>query len=105
MILVEMGCLSERHQGTTTITRPQGWEDLASEFKVKSLIEMGSTRFNGKLVWFMRIGNPPEGFKYPTQIFRKYKSDPKSFVPPTRLGSRAINKFATTELVLSLIHI
>ena len=91
MILVEMGCLSERQQGTTTITRPQGWEDLALEFKVKSLIEIDSTQFKGKPVWFVRIGNPPEGFKYPSQIFRKYKSDPKSVVPPPRLGSRAIN--------------
>ena len=67
MILVEMGCLSERQQGTTTITRPQGWEDLALEFKVKSLIEIDSTQFKGKPVWFVRIGNPPEGFKYPSQ--------------------------------------
>ena len=36
-------------------------------------------------------------FKYPSQIFRKYKSDPNSVVSPTRRGSRAINKFATTE--------
>jgi (2Fe-2S) ferredoxin len=63
MILVEMGCLSECQQGTTTITYPQGWEDLASEFKVKSLIEIDSTQFKGKSVWFMCIGNPPEGFK------------------------------------------
>jgi hypothetical protein len=99
MIMVEMGCLSEHQQGTTTITCPQGWEDLASEFKVKSLIEIDSTQFKGKPVWLVRIGNPPEGFKYPSQIFQKYKSDPKSIVPPTRLGSREINKFATTELV------
>jgi hypothetical protein len=99
MILVEMGCLAERQHGSTTITRPQGWEDLASEFKVKSRIEIDTTQFNGKPVWFVRIGNPPEGLKYPSQIFRKYKGDPKSVMPPTRLGSRAINKFVTTELV------
>jgi hypothetical protein len=27
MILVEMGCLSERQEGITTVTRPQGWDD------------------------------------------------------------------------------
>jgi hypothetical protein len=99
MILVEMGCLSERQQGTSTVTRPQGWEDLASKFKVKSLIEINTTQFKGKSMWFVRIGNPPVGFQNPTQIVRKYKSNPKSALPPTRLGSRAINKFATTELV------
>ena len=50
----------------------------------------------------MRLGNPPEGFKFPSQIARKYKVNPKSVIPPTRLGSRAINKFATTELVGTL---
>jgi hypothetical protein len=99
MILVEMGCLSERQQGTTTITCPQGWENLASDFKVKPLSEIDSTQCKGKPVWFVHIANPPEGFKYPSQIFRKYKSNPKSAVPPTQLGSPAINKFATIELV------
>ena len=42
---------------------------------------------------------PPEGFKFPSQIARKYKINPKSVIPPNRLGSQAINKFATTELV------
>jgi hypothetical protein len=36
IILVEMGFLLERKKGTTTITCQQGWDDLASEFKVKS---------------------------------------------------------------------
>jgi hypothetical protein len=35
IILVEMGFLLERKKGTTTITCQQGWDDLASEFKVK----------------------------------------------------------------------
>jgi hypothetical protein len=73
------------------------------EFKVKSLIEINSTQFKGKSVWFVCIGNPPEGFKYPSHTFRKYKSDPNFVVPPTRLGSQAINKFATTELVEIII--
>jgi hypothetical protein len=94
-----MGCLSERQKGTTTITCPQGWDDLASEFKIKSRMKIGTTRFNGKSMWYVRLGNPPEGFKFLSQIARKYKINPKSVMPPTRLGSRAINKFATTELV------
>jgi hypothetical protein len=47
---------------------------------------------------------PTEGFKFPSQIARKYKINPKSVTPPTRLGSRAINKVATTELVRILKH-
>ena len=65
MIMVEIGCLSERQQGTSTITCPHGWEDLASQFKViKPLIELGNTQSKGKPMWFGCIGNPPEGFKY-----------------------------------------
>jgi hypothetical protein len=96
IILVEMGCLSERQKGTTTITCPQGWDDLASEFKIKSRIEIGTTQFNGKSMWYVHLGNPPEGFKFPSQLAQKYKINPKSVMPPTQLGSRAINKFATT---------
>ena len=99
LILVEMGCLSECQEGTTTVTCPQGWDDLASEFKVKSLIEITTTKFKGKSAWYVRIGNPFKGYKYPSQIVRKYKSHPKSVMPPTQLGSQAINKFVTTELV------
>jgi hypothetical protein len=64
IILVEMGCLSVRHQkGTTTITCQQGWDDLVSEFKVvKSCIEISTTWFSGKPVWYVHLGNPPEGF-------------------------------------------
>jgi len=98
IILVEMGCLAERQNGTTTVTRPQGWGDLAAEFKVQSLIEIGTTQFKGNSVWYVRLGNPPEGLAYPSQIFRKYKNNPKSVIPPTWLGSQPINKFATTEL-------
>jgi hypothetical protein len=87
IILVEMGCLSERQKG---------WDDLASEFKIKSRIEIGTTQFNGKSMWYVRLGKPPEGFKFPSQIAQKYEINPKSVMPPTRLGSRAINKFATT---------
>ena len=99
IILVEMGCLAERQNGTTTVTRLQGWGDLAAEFKVQSLIEIGTTQFKGNSVWYVCLGNPPEGLTYPSQIFRKYMNNPKSVIPPTRLGSQAINKFATTELV------
>jgi hypothetical protein len=68
--------------------------------QVKLLIEIESTQLKGKPVWFVCTGNQPVGFKYPSQIFRKYKSsDPKSVVPPNRLGSQAINTFTTTELV------
>jgi hypothetical protein len=99
IILVEMGYLSERQKGTTTITCPQGWDDLTSEFKIKSRTEIGTTQFNGKSMWYVRLGNPPEGFKFPSQIARKYKINPKSVMPQTRLGSQAINTFATTERV------
>jgi hypothetical protein len=87
MILVEMGCLAECQHGTTTVTRAQSWEDLVLEFKVKSCIEIGSTQFKGKPAWFVRIENPPEGFKYLSQIFRKYNSDQNSVVPPAQLRS------------------
>ncbi len=95
MILVEMGCLSERQKGTTTITCPQGWDGLASEFKIKSHIKISTTRFSDKSVWYVRLGSPPEGFKVPSQIAQKYKIN-KSVIPPTRLGSQVMNKFATT---------
>jgi hypothetical protein len=31
ILLVEMGCLSERQKGTTTITCPQGWDNQEKE--------------------------------------------------------------------------
>jgi hypothetical protein len=99
IILVEMGCLSEHQKGTTRITCPQGWDNLASVFKIKSCIKIGTTWFDGKSVWYVRLESPPEGFKFLSQIAQKYKINPKSVMPPTRLGSQAINKFATTELV------
>jgi hypothetical protein len=63
IIIVEMGCLSERQKGTTTITCPQGWDNLASEFKIESCIKSGTTQFNGKSVWYACNGNPPESFE------------------------------------------
>jgi hypothetical protein len=74
-----MGCLSERQKGATVITCPQGWDSPASEFEVKSRIKVNTTWFNGKSVWYVRLGNPPkEGFKFPSQIARKYKINLKS---------------------------
>jgi hypothetical protein len=34
----EMSCLSELKKGTTTVTYLQGWDNLASEFQIESLI-------------------------------------------------------------------
>ena len=75
MVLVEiMGCLSEHQDGTNIVTCPQGWDDLASEFKVKSLMEIDTTQFKSKfVVWCVYLGgNQPEGFKCPSQIVQKF---------------------------------
>jgi hypothetical protein len=61
LILIEMGCLSERNGGTTTSVRKQGLEDLAAQFKVRDRIEIDSTSFKGTKTWYVRLGIPPEG--------------------------------------------
>jgi hypothetical protein len=96
MILVEIGCLSEHQQGTTTIICPQGAR-LGGPSVGKLLIEFDSTSFKGKSV--CAYWKPTGGLQISFADFRKYKSNPKSVVPPTRLGSQVINKFVTTELV------
>ncbi len=89
MILVEMGYLSEHQEGTTTVTCPQGWDGLVTEFKVNLLLEIDTLQFKGKSVWYVHLGNPPpEGFKYPSHIVvQMYKSNPQYVVPPTQLHS------------------
>jgi hypothetical protein len=88
--------LTEIKDGTSTKFRKAGWDDLAAEFKVKDLLETGVTRFDGKAIWYIRLGRPP---MHPKNIYNMYKQNPNFTSPPFRLGSRATTKFVTKELV------
>ena len=57
---------------------------------------IGTAQFNDKSVWYVRLGNPTEGFKLPSQIARKYKINLKSLMPPPGLASKKCTEGATT---------
>ena len=68
--LIEMGCL-KMIKDKTVIVR-QGFDKLASEFSVKPLLEVESTRIGNKRQYFIRIGTPPSNLPYPKVIYDEY---------------------------------
>jgi hypothetical protein len=93
VILYEMGCYKKKGTGFTINT--QGWEDLKSEFKVKSFIELSKSRMDGTDLTYVWLGFPKDN---PKVIWRKYKNQ-EIKKHPTAISSRASSKFVREELV------
>ena len=78
IILAEMGCLKYNKEKKRTEILKQGWEDLASEFRIKK-VELETTKFkNNKRRYFIRFGHPPKEYRTPTLIYNGYKKSTKS---------------------------
>jgi hypothetical protein len=94
VILYEMGCYKKKNN--KFIINLQGWDDLKHEFKVKSFIEVSTSRLDGTRCTHIRLGFPTD--KQPTVIWKKYENHQlKKY--PTAISSRGSTKFVREELV------
>jgi hypothetical protein len=92
VILYEMGCYKKKNN--KFIINLQGWDDLKYEFKVKSFIEVSTSRLDGTRCTYIRLGFPTDK---PTVIWKKYENQQlKKY--PTAISSRASTKFVREEL-------
>jgi hypothetical protein len=79
VIMYEMGCYKKK--GNSFIINIQGWNDLKYEFKMKSFLEVSTSRLDGTRCKHIRLGFPTDK---PTVIWKKYESQElKNTQPPS----------------------
>jgi hypothetical protein len=99
IILHEMGLLNYDQNNQRYSVQHNGWEDLASMFQVKHLIELESTKFNKKRQSYVRLGIVSENGRNPNKIWKAFTKDKKSIFRPSGLTNRRSTAFVTQELV------
>jgi hypothetical protein len=89
-----MGCYKKK--GNSLIINIQGWDNLKYEFKMKSFLEVSTSRLDGSRCTYIRLGFPTDN--KPTVIWKKYKSQGLK-QHPTAISSRTSTEFVREELV------
>jgi hypothetical protein len=69
VILYEMGCYKKK--GNSFIINIQGWDDLKYEFKMKSFLEVSTSRLDGTRCAYIPSEFPTDKS---TVIWKKYES-------------------------------
>ena len=98
VVLIDMGLLEKRATGVTQICQQQ-WEHLRDFHQLRGVLEWGNSQLAGQRLMYIQIGFISQS---PAQIYQRYKKPKERMAPPTRFGSRAINKFVTQKLSLIL---
>jgi len=95
ILLVEIGCLKQ-YNGSRTVIRRKGWDDLAAEFSVNDLIEVEKTELDRKEIWYIRLGLSNE---VPRTLYKKWRDDPNHVFPPKSIIRQNMTAFVTTQMV------